>query len=307
MKKGIVYKLSPFNNETDMSALLYVIKKVLAFVLIYVVSAVLGEGVIIGILYAMGYDPLNGIIPDANIGELLPYYGFLIFSLVTLLYCRFVEKKKITFMSFKGIFTDYLLGTLLASGLLVIITGIGCVCDSITFLGFNTDVEVKSLVFWMLAFVIQGYAEEIMCRGFLLNSLKIRISTMPAILISSTVFVFPHLFSLMEEDFVFTVVGIVNLYLISVILSTLVLWRSNIWSACGLHSVWNFVLYAIMGLSLSGSECASEGVFLLQANDTSILNGAEYGMEASMITTVVLGVVAFIMIKRMGRIDNDGI
>ena len=75
MKKGIIYRLSPLNNETNMSASLYVIKKALAFILIYVVSAVLGEGVIIGILYGLGYDPLCGIMPEGEIGALLPYYG----------------------------------------------------------------------------------------------------------------------------------------------------------------------------------------------------------------------------------------
>lgn len=42
-----------------------------------------------------------------------------------------------------------------------------------------------------------------------------------------------------------------------------VLWRSNIWIACGLHSIWNFILYCIMGLSLSGSESALNGVIML--------------------------------------------
>ena len=212
MKKGIMYKLSPFNNETNMSTLLYVIKKVLAFILIYIVSAVLGEGVIIGILYGMGYDPLHGIMPVGQIGELLSYYGFLIFSLVTLLYCRFVEKNSIKFMGFIGKPTDYLLGALLAISLLSVITGVSCVCGSISFCGFQTKIDVKSLLLWIVAFV------------------------------------FLHLSSLMEAASMYTIVGIINLYLISSIFSRLVLWRSNIWIACGLHSVWNFVLYVIMGL-----------------------------------------------------------
>ena len=63
MKKGIIYNLNPFNNETNMSSAEYIIKKLMAFILIYFFSAVLGEGVIIGILYGMGYDPLHGIMP----------------------------------------------------------------------------------------------------------------------------------------------------------------------------------------------------------------------------------------------------
>ena len=76
-----------------------------------------------------------------------------------------------------------------------------------------------------------------------------------------------------------------------------VLWRSNIWIACGLHSAWNFILYVIMGLNLSGSESVSKGVVLFSVQDTSILNGADYGIEASVITTVVLGMLLFVMVK----------
>lgn len=308
MKKSIIYNLSPFNNETNMSGVEYIIKKLLAFILLYGVSAVLGEGIIIGVLCGMGFDPLHGVMPEGQIGELLPYYGFVIFSIVTLLYCRFVEKKNIKSFCLLRKPIDYSAGVLLAIILLVIIIGIGCIFDSITFCGLNTNVNIKSLFLWLLAFGIQGAAEEIMCRGFLLNTLKNRISIPLAIFISSTAFVFPHLSSLLEADVLYAVVGIINLYLISVIFSILVLWRSNIWIACGLHSVWNFILYVIMGLSLSGSESITNGVILFHVKDASILNGAEYGFEASIITTVVLGALLFVVAKRWkGRIDNNGI
>lgn len=229
MKKSIIYKLSPFNNETNMSAAEYIIKKLLAFILIYVFSAVIGEGIIIGILYGMGYDPLHGVMPEGQISELLLYYGFVIFSLVTLLYCRFVEKKNVKSIGLSGKPVEYLAGVLLAVILLLLIICISCIFDSIAFCGFNTNVNVKSLLLWILAFGIQGATEEIMCRGFLLNSLKNRISIPLAIMISSTAFVFPHLPSLFETDFVYAMVGIINLYLISIIFSIIVLWRSNIW------------------------------------------------------------------------------
>ena len=293
MKKKIIHNVSPFNNETNMSAVEYTIKKLLAFILIYGVSAVLGEGIIIGILYGMGYDPLHGVMPKGQVSELLVYYGFSIFLLTTVLYCKFVEKKDMKNIGFSKKSLEYLIGVLLASILLSIIIGIACLVHSITFSGFNKSISVKSLFLWLLAFAIQGAAEEIMCRGLLLNSLKNKISIPLAILISSTVFVFPHLSTLMEADFLYAVVGIINLYLISFIFSILVLRRSNIWIACGLHSAWNFILYVIMGLSLSGSESITKGVVLFSIKDESIINGAEYGIEASIITTVVLGLLLY--------------
>ncbi|MDE5946148.1 MAG: CPBP family intramembrane metalloprotease [Oscillospiraceae bacterium] len=308
MKKSIIYNLSPFNNNMDMSVTEYIIKKLLAFVLIYCFSAVLSEGIIIGILYCMGYDPFHGVMPVGLIGELLPYYGFMIFSLVTFAYCRFVEKRTIKSIGFSGNIVDYLAGALLAIILLFIIISISCIFGSMIFSGFNTNVNIKSLILWILAFGIQGATEEIMCRGFLLKSLQKRISIPIAIMIISTVFVFPHLFSLLEANFVYAIVGIINLYLISIIFSILVLWRANIWIACGLHSIWNFILYGIMGLSLSGSESISKGVILFSVKGANMLNGAEYGIEASIITTIVLGLFLFVILKRRkGRINKNGI
>lgn len=305
--KSIIYNLSPFNNETNMSEKEYIIKKILAFILIYMSSAILGEVAIIGILICSGYDPLHGVMPEGEVSEFLFYYGFAIFILVTLLYCKIVEKN-IKLAGFSGKITDYLKGALLAFVILIIITGVSHILDSITFSGVNTNVNVKSLLLWILAFGIQGFAEEIMCRGFLLNTLKNKISTPLAILISSTAFAFPHLSSLMEANFVYAIIGIINLYLISIIFSILVLKKSGIWMSCGLHSIWNFILYSVMGLSLSGSESAAKGIILFKVKDANILNGAEYGIEASIITTIVLGMLVFVMVKKCkGRIDSNDI
>jgi len=293
----------------DMSAAEYIIKKSLAFVLIYCLSAVLGEGIIIGILYGMGYDPLRGIMPSGLIGDLLPYYGFIIFALAAFSYIRFVEKRTIKTVSFPiNAIINYFVGALLAVTLLFIIISINCIIGSMDFCGFNPNTKIEHFILWILAFGVQGTAEEIMCRGFLLKSLEKRISTPMAIIISSTAFVIPHLSSLLEADFLYVIVGILNLYLISAIFSILVMWRSSIWISCGLHSIWNFTLYWIMGLLLSGNEGISKGIMLFNVKETNILNGAEYGIEASIITTIVLGVSLYVMIKIWkGRIGKNGI
>lgn len=106
----------------------------------------------------------------------------------------------------------------------------------------------------LLGFIIQSAAEETMSRGFLLQTLLKKTSVPVAILVSSTMFSLPHFLSLFETETKYAVIGVINLYLISIIFSLLMILRSNIWIACGLHGIWNFVLYGIMGLSLSGSE-----------------------------------------------------
>ena len=306
--KKIISNLNPFNNATDMPMVQYIIKKVLAFVLIYCVSALIGEGVVIGMLYGMGYDPLHGVMPEGLLAGLLPYYGMAIFILVTFIYCILIEKRNPKSIGFTRKAPDYLLGTLIAVILLIIIIGAGCAIGSIEYVGVNADANIKNIILWALAFLIQGAMEEIMCRGFLLSSLQKKVNKPLAVVISSTAFVFPHLLTLIEASFPYPIIGIINLYLISFIFAELVISRSNIWIACGLHSVWNFVLYTIMGLTLSGSEGTLSNVINFEVKKANVFNGGEYGIEASVITTVVLGAFLLILLaKSKGRKIENGV
>ena len=90
--------------------------------------------------------------------------------------------------------------------------------------------------------------------------------------------------------------AIVNLVLISLIFSLLTIRFKSIWAACGLHSAWNYILYSILGLNLSGKDERATAVFDMSSSGSNILNGADYGIEASIITTVVLAVAAGILI-----------
>lgn len=306
--KKIISNLNPFNNATDMPIAQYIIKKVIAFVLIYFISALIGEGVIIGMLNAMGYDPLHGVMPKGQFADLLPYYGMIIFILVTFLYCIFIEKHNPKSIGFNSKVSDYVLGALIEIILLIIIIGASCAIGLIEFIGINSNVDIKSVVLWALAFFVQGASEEIMCRGFLLSSLQKKVNKPLAVVISSTAFAFPHLLTLIEASFPYPIIGIINLYLISFIFAELVIIRCNLWIACGLHSVWNFVLYTVLGLTLSGNESTLNNVIIFEVKKANVFNGGEYGIEASIITTMVLGIFLFVLlIKSKGRKIKNGV
>jgi hypothetical protein len=90
--------------------------------------------------------------------------------------------------------------------------------------------------------------------------------------------------------------AIVNLVLISIIFSLLTIRFKSIWAACGLHSVWNFILNSILGLNLSGNGEKITAVFDMRSVGSNVLNGGEYGIEASILTAVVLAAVVGICI-----------
>lgn len=300
-----IKKVSPLNNCTEVPTGIYIIKKLLAFFMIYAVSAVVGEVIIIGGLSLAGYDPLNGVMPTGKFGMLLPYYGNAIFILATILYCKLIEKRTVKELGFnkKGI-PQYFVGAIIAIVLLTAVIAVCCVTGSITYTGFNSNVDVLYIVALLLGLVIQGATEEIMCRGFLMQSLQKKTSVAVAIFVSSTAFALPHLLTLLEADTLYAVVGIVNLYLVSIIFSLLMLCGSNIWVSCGLHTVWNFLLYGVFGLTLSGSQSNSDAVFKFEATSSNIINGGVYGVEASVVTTVILLVVVIVIVVRFCKKES---
>ena len=108
-------------------------------------------------------------------------------------------------------------------------------------------------------------------------------------------FVLPHWSSLFAGETIYGVIGVANLVLISIIFSLLTICFKSIWAACGLHSFWNAILYSILGLNLSGNDETVTAIFKMQSVGENIWNGGVYGIEASIITTVVLAIATVLI------------
>ena len=294
--KSTLHNLSPFNHETNMHPAAYAAKKMLAFFLVYMAAAVIFEIIIIAGLTAMGYDPTHGVMPAGHVAELLQYYGFAGFGLATILYCVIVEKRNLRSLGFSGKIFDYLNGAVIAIALLAVIVGAGLATKVLRFDGMIASANTSYLALLFGAFVIQSLAEEILSRGFLLPSLAKKTSLPVAILVSSTAFALPHLASVVEAEGAFAVIGVANLYLVSLVFSMLFLLRSNIYIVAGLHCVWNFILYGVMGLAVSGSEANPDALMAFEVTGENLLSGGIYGLEASIVTTAVLGIVSVILV-----------
>ena len=74
-----------------------------------------------------------------------------------------------------------------------------------------------------------------------------------------------------------------------------------------MHSFWNAVLYSVLGLNLSGNDETVTAIFNMQSVGENIWNGGVYGIEASLITTVVLAFAAILImvIDRKQVKEND--
>lgn len=305
--KEFLKNILPFNNRTEMPKALFIVKKILAFWLCYIAGLFLAEGVVILLHFALGKNMLVGDVFDGQTITLITYYGYIIMLGVALLYWKLIEKKPLSEMGLTKRFGNYFIGIIVGVLLLAVSVFAIVLTGNIEYHGIFENADILMIILLFGGFIIQGATEEILCRGIVLHTLKEKTPTWIAIAVSTVLFIIPHWSSLFEGGTIYGVIGVTNLVLISIIFSLLTIRFKSIWVACGLHSFWNAILYCILGLNLSGKDETVTAIFNMQSVGNNIWNGGAYGIEASIVTTVVLTIAAaLIWYMNRKKIDKRG-
>lgn len=293
--KTFLKNISPFNNKRDVPTVLFVIKKLLAFALCYWVGLFIAEGLVIGCLFACGKNFLQGEMFSDDVMVLIALCGMTVLIAVSLLYWRLIEKRGLSEMGVTKNFTGWFVGG--GIGVLLIIVSVSAIMITGTIKPycFSTTLNIRMLLLMLGGYAIQSAAEEFLCRGLVFGALKDKVSLPVALGASTLVFILPHMGTLTGARPWFTLSGVINLIVISCVLSFITLRTQSIWAACGLHSLWNFVLECVCGLTVSGSEGASTSVINMHSVGENLLNGGKYGIEASIITALVTGAAAVLL------------
>ena len=289
-----IRNISPFNNRTEMPALILIVKKLLMFIICYWAGLLLAEGAVIGVMLACGKNFMQGEMFSDSVMNLLKYYGMIVIIGVTILCWKLIERKKLSEMGVTKHIGGWLAGALIGTVLLFVCVAAIMLTGSISFEGLSQDINTSMLLLMLGGYIIQSTAEEFLCRGLVLCSLKDRVPMPVAIAASTFVFTFNHWgnFTGSEPKYIFS--GVFCLIVISCVFSFLTLKTKSIWAACGLHSVWNFCLSCILGLALSG-EGASAALIDMKSVGKNLLNGGKYGIEASLVTGMVLAAASVLL------------
>ena len=293
--KQLLKNISPFNNRTEMPTSVFIIKKILAFWLCYIAGLFIAEGAVIILHFALGKNMLVGDVFDGQTIALITYYGYIIIAAVAVLYWKLIEKKPLSEMGLTKRFGNYFIGVLIGIFLLAVSVAFIVLTGNIEFQGVFKNANIPIIFLLFGGFVIQGATEEFLCRGIVLQTLKEKTSLPIAIAVSTVMFIIPHWSSLFAGEMIYGVIGVANLVLISIIFSLLTIRFKSIWAACGLHSFWNAILYSVFGLNLSGNDETVTAIFKMQSVGENIWNGGVYGIEASIITTVVLAIATVLI------------
>lgn len=224
---------------------------------------------------------------------------FSFFALASILWCAFVERRPLASMglSLQRAGWRALRGWLIGVGMIFVILGAGLMLDIYEVAAIapalNTPGQMIAIGLLAAAFLIQGGAEEIVYRGWLVSSFAIRRGLRAAIIVSMLLFTLSH-FSPSLPPLAF-----VNLLLFSLLA---VLWAIHEKSVIGIaawHGGWNWVLATGFNLRLTGMDpVTSAWLVELKPQGTVLMTGGDLGPEGSIICTAVLSLaLAFVWLK----------
>lgn len=212
------------------------------------------------------------------------YYGFVLL----------LEHRKPSELSYKRFLPDSSWGFAVGAVFMCTITLILYLCNSYTVVEcseFYFDAFFNYFCFYFLVAV----GEEIIFRGFLFRYIRDRFGLVIALVVSSVVFGFVHIFN--DNA---TVMSCLSIAIEAGLLLGVAYHVSNtLWMPVGLHLAWNYIQGVVFGYPVSGNG-SDYSLFVSEVSGSDIITGGEFGPEAS-VFTAVLGVVASILLMSFAR------
>ena len=209
----------------------------------------------------------------------------IVMMLIVFLFCRFIQKRKLRTLGFikKGMLKEYALGMLLGFAFFSVCVLLGVLFGGLKIEGISPEFSIGIFVAYLLGYMVQGITEEVLCRGYFLGSYARRYPVYAAVLANSLLFASLHLL-----NSGISVLAFINITLFGIFASIYFIRRGSIWGIGAFHSIWNLVQGNFYGIKVSGTPVGNT-LFTTQAiAGKSLWNGGDFGMEGSLICTIVL-------------------
>ena len=253
-----------------------------------------------GILFEYVFKNIVGY----NIISVLCSY---IFSAVILLFfVKYFEKTTFEYFGFskENNLEAIKVGTGLAIFSIVGVVAILLMSNNIS-LSLSKDLKICIIIILAILVLMQGFLEEVVFRGYLMTRLAAKKGKWIAILLS---YIFYLVFRMSNPTT--SKIDLLNIFLISVVMSLLYWYFDNVLVIAIFHAFWNCISGLVFGFNLSGIKL-SDSIFTVAAiSDKQILIGGSYGIEGSIIATVffaILGLLVYmgLYLKMFRRITKN--
>ena len=172
-------------------------------------------------------------------------------------------------------------------------------------LSLSKDLKIGIIIILTILVLMQGFLEEVVFRGYLMTRLAAKKGKWIAILLSSLFYLVFRMSNPTTSK-----IDLLNIFLISVVMSLLYWYFDNVLVIAIFHAFWNCISGLVFGFNLSGIKLSDSIFTVVAISDKQILIGGSYGIEGSIIATVffaILGLLVYmgLYLKMFRRIAKN--
>jgi len=253
----------------------------------------LGVGFIIAQMALNFLRPAFGITNTA----LAQILAFILFMPATYfaywMYVRYIEKRDLTELGFSNASREFGLGSLTGFGLF------GSVIAILWLLGFyrvnGINFILLSLLGALLGALLSAFVQELIFRVVIYRITEEWLGTWWALTTSAILLGLIPLTSSGATIFRAISVALQR----GLILAAAYALTHRLWMALGLHTMWDFANDGIFGVGVAGQTGQSlHGLFQANLSGPELFTGGVLGVEASIITLVVMLTAAIVMLRK---------
>ncbi len=241
-------------------------------------------------------------IATSNAYTITMLFSTISMTLLTMLFCKLIQKRKMTTLGFvkKGILKEYGLGLIVGFVIFSLAVLFCVVTGSLELSGISSTFAILPFVLFFVGYMIQGMAEEVLCRGYLMASIGRRYPMWIAVLLNSLFFAVLHL----GNDGM-SVLAFINLTLFGIFASVYFIKRGSIWGIGAIHSIWNFVQGNFYGIKVSGIETSCTVFDSVVIEGKTLINGGDFGLEGGLAVTLVLVIGTVILLLMPAKYKEE--
>ena len=222
--------------------------------------------------------------------------------MLIIIYCVFIKKQTLSSLGItKNRFhINYFIGALIGLAMIFSTFVINFLFGSISVTINPNGINWTTIILFLFGFMIQGFNEEILCRGFLMNAIASKKGPLAGILLNSVFFGALHLLNSGV-----TFLSFANLTLFGIVFSLVFYKTNNLWVVGAMHSMWNFFLGPIWGVEVSGLSILSSVFKSIPIEGKHLINGGSFGFEGGLVVTIVLTISLIICISIIKKNNTE--
>ncbi|MDU5107238.1 MULTISPECIES: type II CAAX endopeptidase family protein [unclassified Clostridium] len=263
---------------------------------ILILTLLVGQLILIPFLFA-------GIIKISMLENgLFNLYANSIPIILIIIYCKFVEKRTLPSLGItkKRFPINYLIGVLIGLAMISSTFLINFLLGSISVSINPNSINWTFIILSLFGYIIQGFNEEILCRGFLMNAIASKKGPLVGILLNSFFFGALHL---LNPNVTF--LSFINISLVGIIFSLIFYKTNNLWIVGAMHSIWNFLLGPVLGIEVSGLSTFSSVFKTISLEGKTLINGGSFGFEGGLAATIVLTISLIITLAIIKKNNTE--